>query len=308
MRFASYQSQAGRGLALQLSNGELRGLPETASNFPGRLEQLIAAGRPALMEAGHHLAEAPEINPAGISWLPPLSAPGKIICIGLNYVDHSLESGFTPPDYPTIFARFNSSLIGHEAAIRRPAVSVQLDYEGEMVAVIGKGGRHIDRSRALDHIIGYSVFNDASIRDYQTKSPQWTVGKNFDATGAFGPMLVTADEIPAGGKGLRIQTRLNGQVVQNATTDDMIFDLASLIAILSEAITLEPGDIIVSGTPAGVGMARKPQLFMKHGDVCEVELEGIGLLRNPVRDDAAIAATATRGEKDKRSASQAVTI
>ncbi|HEX9446877.1 MAG TPA: fumarylacetoacetate hydrolase family protein, partial [Dongiaceae bacterium] len=127
----------------------------------------------------------------------------------------------------------------------------------------------------------------ASIRDFQTKSPQWTIGKNFDATGAFGPALVTADEVPAGGKGLRIQTRLNAQVVQNGSTDDMIFDIATLIAILSEAITLEPGDIIVSGTPSGVGVARKPQLFMKHGDICEVELEGIGLLRNPIEDEAA---------------------
>jgi 2-keto-4-pentenoate hydratase/2-oxohepta-3-ene-1,7-dioic acid hydratase in catechol pathway len=128
------------------------------------------------------------------------------------------------------------------------------------------------------------------VRDFQTKSPQWTVGKNFDATGPFGPVFVTADELPAGGKGLKIQTRLNGQIVQNATTDDMIFDVATLIAILSEAITLSPGDIIVSGTPSGVGMARKPQLFMKHGDVCEVELEGVGILRNPVEDDAAATA------------------
>jgi 2-keto-4-pentenoate hydratase/2-oxohepta-3-ene-1,7-dioic acid hydratase in catechol pathway len=140
-------------------------------------------------------------------------------------------------------------------------------------------------------VIGYSIFNDASIRDFQTKSPQWTVGKNFDATGAFGPVLVTADEVPAGGKGLRIQTRLNGNTVQNATTADMIFDIASLISILSEAITLEPGDIIVSGTPSGVGMAHKPPLFMKHGDVCEVELEGIGSLRNPIEDEAPAAAT-----------------
>lgn len=292
MRFAAYQSQAGRGLAIQLPNGELRGLPESADKFPGRLERLIAAGGDALTSAGKRLAEAPALDPAGLAWLPPLSVPTKVVCVGLNYVDHSLESGFTPPSYPTIFARFNSSLIGHNAAIRRPVVSVQLDYEGEMVAVIGKGGRHIAKSRALDHVIGYSVFNDASIRDYQTKSPQWTVGKNFDATGAFGPLLVTADEVPAGGKGLKIQTRLNGQVVQNATTDDMIFDVASLISILSEAITLEAGDIIVSGTPSGVGMARKPQLFMKHGDICEVELEGIGLLRNPVEDDVAAPALA----------------
>jgi len=292
VRFAAYRSKLGRGLALHLPTGEYRGLLESDSGFPGHLEQLIVGGKDALATAAKKLSQAAVFDPASVTWLPPLSVPTKIVCVGLNYVDHSLESGFTPPTYPTIFARFNSSLIGHGAAIKRPAVSVQLDYEGEMVAVIGKGGRRIAKSRALDHVIGYSVFNDASIRDFQTKSPQWTVGKNFDATGPFGPELVTADEVPAGGKGLSIQTRLNGQVVQNASTNDMIFDVATLISILSEAITLEPGDIIVSGTPAGVGMARKPQLFMKHGDVCEVEVEGIGLLRNPIEDDVAAPAVA----------------
>jgi acylpyruvate hydrolase len=290
VRFGAYRSKLGRGLALHLPDGAIRGLLETEASFPGRLESLIAGGRDALFAAAARLSQAPPIDPKSVHWLPPLTAPGKIVCVGLNYVDHSLESGFTPPAYPTIFARFTSSLVGHGAPILRPTVSTQLDYEGEMVAVIGKGGRHIARSRALDHVIGYSIFNDASIRDFQTKSPQWTVGKNFDATGAFGPVLVTADEVPPGGKGLRIQTRLNGNTVQNATTDDMIFDVASLISILSEAITLDPGDIIVSGTPAGVGMARKPQLFMKHGDVCEVELEGIGSLRNPIEDEPPAAA------------------
>lgn len=285
MRFATYRSGRRVGLALGSANGGVQGLLDGEPGFPGPLSGLISEGSGALREAGLRLAKAPAIDPATIEWLPPLPAPGKIICVGLNYVDHSIESGFVPPTYPTIFVRFSSSLIGHGAPIRRPAASVQLDYEGEMVAVIGKAGRHIGRAHALDHVVGYSVFNDASIRDFQTKSPQWTVGKNFDDTGPFGPFLVTADELPAGGKGLHIQTRLNGQTVQDASTDDMIFDVASLISILSEAITLWPGDIIVSGTPSGVGMARKPPLFMKHGDVCEVEIEGIGTLRNPVADE-----------------------
>ncbi|MGH6881991.1 fumarylacetoacetate hydrolase family protein [Hypericibacter sp.] len=272
-------------MALGSASGALQGLLDGEPGFPGPLSWLIAEGPAALRAAGERLAKAPAIDPAAIEWLPPLPAPGKIICVGLNYVDHSLESGFVPPTYPTIFVRFSSSMIGHGAPIRRPAASVRLDYEGEMVAVIGKAGRHIDRSQALDHVVGYSVFNDASIRDFQTKSPQWTIGKNFDDTGPFGPFMVTADELPAGGKGLHIQTRLNGQTVQDASTDDMIFDVAALISILSEAITLWPGDIIVSGTPSGVGMARKPPLFMKHGDVCEVEIEGIGILRNPVADE-----------------------
>jgi acylpyruvate hydrolase len=285
VRFAAYQSDKGPGLAVALADGKFRGLAESDAGFPGTLPQLVAGGADALRAAGRQLAQAAEIDLGALAWLPPLPRPGKIICVGLNYVDHSLESGFTPPAYPTIFARFASSLIGHGAAIRRPLASTQLDYEGEMVAVIGKAGRHIARERALDHVIGYSIFNDASIRDFQTKSPQWTVGKNFDGTGAFGPVFVTADELPAGGKGLRIQTRLNGQTVQNATTDDMIFDVASLISILSEAITLSAGDIIVTGTPSGVGMARKPQLFMQDGDICEIELEGVGTLRNYIADE-----------------------
>ena len=287
MRFAAYKSHGGAGLAIELPSGEFRGLTETDAAFPGHLAQLLAAGDGSLASAGQRLEGGRALDSNAIEWLPPLPAPSKIICVGLNYVDHSLESGFTPPNYPTIFTRFATSLIGHGAPIRRPVVSTQLDYEGEMVAVIGKAGRHIPEARALEHVAGYSIFNDASIRDFQTRSPQWTVGKNFDGTGSFGPIFVTADELPEGAKGLRIQTRLNGQIVQDASTDDMIFGIASLISILSEAITLLPGDIIVSGTPSGVGMARKPQLFMKHGDVCEIELEGVGVLSNHVADDPA---------------------
>jgi acylpyruvate hydrolase len=289
VRFAAYRSMRGPGLAIALPDGEFRGIDESDAMFPGRLADLIAEGMPALQAAGERLARGRRVDPQSVEWLPPISAPGKIICVGLNYVDHSIESGFVPPTYPTLFARFSTSLIGHGAAIRRPEASIQLDYEGEMVAIIGKAGRHIAPSQALSHVAGYSIFNDASIRDFQTKSPQWTVGKNFDGTGSFGPIFVTADELPPGGKGLRIQTRLNGQIVQNASTSDMIFDVASLISIISEAITLEPGDILVTGTPSGVGMARKPQLFMKHGDVCEVELEDVGILSNVVADDVVAA-------------------
>jgi acylpyruvate hydrolase len=167
----------------------------------------------------------------------------------------------------------------------RPRVSDKFDYEGELVVVIGRGGRAISKDAALSHVIGYSIFNDASVRDYQMKSTQWTMGKNFDGTGAFGPHLVTADELPAGGAGLRLQTRLNGKVVQDASTAELIFDVKTLISLLSEAFTLESGDIIVSGTPSGVGFARKPPLWMKAGDVCEVEIEGVGTLVNPVADE-----------------------
>ena len=285
MRFAAFSSEGREGLAVAGPDGQFHGLLSGDAGYPGSLDVLIRTGRAALDGAVAMLQKGPAIDLDQVTLLPPLSVPGKIICVGLNYVDHSIESGFVVPNYPTIFARFTSSLTGAGSPIIRPKVSTQLDYEGEMVAVIGKGGRHISEDAALDHVMGYSIFNEASVRDYQTKSPQWTVGKNFDNTGSFGPYLVTADELPPGGKGLHIQTRLNGVVVQDASTDSMVFSVARLISILSEALTLSPGDIIVSGTPAGVGMARKPQLFMKHGDMCEVEIEGIGILRNKVEDE-----------------------
>ena len=287
MRFAAYRQNGVKGLAAAEGSGPFRGFAATDRKHPGTLASLVARGSEHLLAAGRSLLTGPEIDLDAVELLPPLPTPGKIICIGLNYADHSAESGFKLPDYPTVFGRFNSSLIGHGTAIVRPRLSEQLDYEGEFVAVIGQGGHDIPKARALDHVCAYSLFNDASIRDYQFKAPQWTVGKNFDGTGAFGPWLVTADELPPGCAGLRLQTRLNGEIVQSASTDDLVFDVASLVSILSEAFTLEAGDVIVTGTPAGVGLARKPPLWMKPGDICEVELEGIGTLRNPVMDQAA---------------------
>ena len=253
--------------------------------YPGSLDDLVKAGGLALQAAGSKLAAGEDLALSDVQLLAPLRHAPKIICVGLNYADHSKESGFATPTYPAIFSRYNSSLMGHGAPMVRPTVSEQLDFEGELAVIIGKGGRHIPIESALDHVIGYSVFNDGSVRDYQMKSTQWTIGKNFDDTGAFGPMLVTADELPPGAKGLKIETRLNGVVVQSSNIDHMIFDVATLISLLSAAHALEPGDVIVSGTPAGVGMARKPPLWMKPGDVCEVEIEKVGLLRSPTKTE-----------------------
>lgn len=285
MRFVAFRKNGIEGLAASEGGSAFRGYAATEGGYPGTLSSLVARGSEDLLAAGRSLLGGSEVDLDAVEFLPPLPTPPKILCIGLNYADHSAESGFKVPDYPTVFARFASSLIGHGAPIIRPRVSEQLDYEGEFVAVIGRGGRKISKESALDHVVAYSLFNDASIRDYQFKAPQWTVGKNFDDTGAFGPYLVTADELPPGCAGLRLQTRLNGRVVQDASTDDLVFDIATLVATLSEAFTLEPGDVIVTGTPSGVGLAHKPPLWMKHGDVCEVELEGLGILRNPVVDE-----------------------
>lgn len=285
MRFFVFERDNRRGLAVANKAGDFHGLFVDDPRFPGDLSVLVERGPAELARAGAVLLQGEPISVADVTALPPFPGSQKIICVGLNYVDHSQEAGFEPPAYPTLFARFASSLVGHDMPMVRPLSSVQLDYEGELAAVIGRGGRHIGKDVALDHVAGYSIFNDGSVRDYQVKSPQWTIGKNFDATGGFGPFFVTADELPAGAKGLTLQTRLNGEVVQRASTDDLIFDVATLVSTISEAITLSPGDIIVTGTPAGIGWARSPQLFMKAGDVCEVEIDGLGILRNTIIDE-----------------------
>lgn len=271
MRVMSYRKGADTGLAVARGEG---------------WADLGAADLLAVLAGDHAEAAdtAPELDLAGVTPALPLARPGKIICVGLNYADHTAESPYEQPNYPTLFPRFTTSLIPDGALIVRPRVSQDLDFEGEVVAIIGKTGRHIARDKALEHVAGYSIFNDGSLRDYQFKSPQWTVGKNFDDTGAFGPYFVTADALPEGCKGLKLVTRLNGETVQEAMIDDMVFSVAQIVSICSQFMTLEPGDVIVTGTPSGVGLARKPQLFMKDGDVCEVEIDQLGVLSNPVRD------------------------
>jgi 2-keto-4-pentenoate hydratase/2-oxohepta-3-ene-1,7-dioic acid hydratase in catechol pathway len=280
MRFTAFRDGKGIGLAASADGAAWRGLREGDPAYPGSLDAILRSG--ALVAAGEALLAGDRVDLGTVSILPPISRASKILCVGLNYVDHAAEGGMKVPDYPTVFARFNSSLVGHGAPLVCPKISEQFDYEGEMVAVIGKGGRAIAEADALSHVAGYSVFNDGSVRDYQLRTPQWTIGKNFDGTGGFGPAFVTADELPPGAAGLRIQTRLNGRVLQDASTDSLVFSVARLVSLISAAMTLEAGDVIVTGTPAGVGLGHKPPIFMKQGDVCEVEIEKIGLLSNPV--------------------------
>jgi len=221
------------------------------------------------LNAGDHPA-AEDIALSDVTLLAPVPRPGKIICIGLNYRAHAEEGGNPIPDYPAVFLRGATSLMGPGADMIFPICSDKLDYEAELAVVIGKTATNVGAA-ALDHVAGYACFNDGSVRDYQRKSTQWTMGKNFDGTGGFGPELVTPDELPAGASGLRIVARVNGEVRQDSNTSDMIFDVATLIATLSEAMTLEPGDVIATGTPSGVGYARKPPAFLAPGDISEVE-------------------------------------
>ena len=283
MKFFAYSSNGTDGLAVE-TDGGFCGLLATDAGYPGDLLTLIRKGPSAMKTAAEALGKGQAVDPGTVTALPPVAHPEKIICVGLNYADHSAESGFEQPKYPTLFGRFNSSLIGHGAPIVRPQCSEQLDYEGELVAIIGKRARHVSEADALNYVAGYSIFNDASVRDYQFKSPQWTAGKNFDNSGAFGPYFVTADALPKGCLGLKLKTILNGEVVQEAMIDDMVFSTAQIVSICSEFMTLEPGDVIVTGTPSGVGLARKPQLFMKDGDVCEVVIDQLGTLSNPIKD------------------------
>jgi len=262
-------------------------LSRTAPGLPGDWAGILAAG--ALPEVRARAADAdPEarLPVAGLTWLPPIPRPPKILCIGLNYRSHAEELGMAIPEHPIVFARWPASLVGHESPLVRPHASVQFDYEAELAAVIGTGGRAIPKGRALEHVAGYAIFNDGSLRDVQFQTSQWTLGKNYDASGAFGPEIVTADELAPGATGLSLRCRINGETVQDGNTDDLIFDVADLIVALSAVMTLEPGDVIATGTPPGVGVGRRPQLFMKPGDLCEIDIEGIGTLRNPVVAEA----------------------
>jgi 2-keto-4-pentenoate hydratase/2-oxohepta-3-ene-1,7-dioic acid hydratase in catechol pathway len=283
MRIVHFETHGVLGIAADEGAG-WRGLTQRDDEFPGTLPELIAQGAD-LLRIGTRLAKSPAVDLNAVRVLPPVPAPPKILCVGLNYNDHLEESGLKKPIYPEIFGRFATSLIAHQEPIRRPRESSRLDYEAELAVVIGKPGRRIARERALDHVAGYSLFNDASVRDFQLRTPQWTMGKNFDGTGSFGPWLVTPDAVPPGASGLRIQGRLNGRVMQDSRTDLLIFSVPALIEMISVAMSLERGDVIITGTPGGVGVARKPPVFMQPGDIFEVEIEGIGVLTNQVQND-----------------------
>ena len=263
-------------------------LSVAAPNLPRDMTGFLAAGKGAMAKAARAARRPPPeaVVKGRVNYLPPIANPGKIICVGLNYGDHAAEANLTPPDYPVLFLRTAASFVGHRQPLIRPKASRHFDYEAELVVVIGKPGRRIAKSRALDHVAGYTIANEGSVRDFQMRTSQWTIGKNFDRSGALGPEIVTPDELPKGAKGLKIECRLNGKALQSSTTGAMIFDVASLIKEASAIFALEPGDIFVTGTPAGVGFVRKPPIFMKPGDTCEIEIEGIGVLSNPVKAEA----------------------
>jgi 2-keto-4-pentenoate hydratase/2-oxohepta-3-ene-1,7-dioic acid hydratase in catechol pathway len=278
MKFASFEVSGRATFGAVIGDGLLDLGPRYGALYP-TLRTAIAAD--ALDGISHELhGSKANLAMSDVSFLPTIPDAGKIICIGRNYRAHVAEGGGKPPEFPSVFVRFAGSQVGHEQPIRLSRLSTNYDYEGELALVIGKAGRYIARERALEHVAGYTCFNEACYRDYQFKH-SLTVGKNFAASGAFGPWMVTADEVPDPRK-LELTTRLNGVQVQHAVVEELIFDIPNLIAYLSGVTSLEPGDVISTGTPEGVGFARTPPLWMKAGDVVEVEISRIGVLRNRV--------------------------
>ena len=254
--------------------------PAPAGDDPAAWLQRLAGGASAAA-----LARGERLDAARVQWLTPVPRPGKVICLGLNYAAHAAEGGNAAPEYPAFFMRGATSLIAHQAPLVRPRVSDKLDFEAELAVVIGQRARHLTEANALQAVAGYACFNDGTLRDYQRRTPQWTIGKNFDGTGAFGPWLVPAADLPPGATGLKIESRLNGRVMQSDNTGHMVVTVAQALVLLSEVLTLEPGDVIAMGTPAGDGSAREPPVWMQPGDRIEIEIDGVGLLSNPIAQE-----------------------
>jgi len=280
MKLVTYQSATGPRAA-GLRGDDLVDLNQADPGLPSCLKALLAEGEAGLQRAAIAVARGDKMPARNVRLLAPIPQPQKVICVGLNYIDHARESGVDPPPEPVLFNKFPTSVAAHDDAIRLPAASSEVDYEAELVVLIGRGGKHISLDDALTRVAGYTCGHDVSARDWQLRKPggQWLMGKTFDGFAPFGPALVTKDEVGDPGQ-LGIALRLNGQTMQDSSTAQLIFNVAELIAYISRVCTLLPGDVIFTGTPPGVGMARKPPVFLKPGDTVEVEIEKLGVLRN----------------------------
>lgn len=286
MRLVTFCAADGCRLGV-LSGAKVIDLTAVDASAPRDVGEAIRSGRMGDLEAlAARAPDAAHLDYDSLDFALPVSDPGKILCLGLNYMEHVNEGIFEKQEFPTIFMRSATSMVPHGKPVIRPLKSIQLDYEAELALVIGKRSRHLTADNALGAVAGYTCSNDGSVREYQRHTIQWTMGKIFDQTGPLGPVFVTPGELPEAAKGLKIECRLNGETVQSSNTDMMMFPVVETLVYLTEGLTLEPGDIVLMGTPSGVGHARKPPLWMKHGDVVEVEIEGIGVLRNPVEDES----------------------
>jgi 2-keto-4-pentenoate hydratase/2-oxohepta-3-ene-1,7-dioic acid hydratase in catechol pathway len=286
MRLVTYQGSNGQRIAGERDGEGYVDLNDADPGLPASIKRLLALGPVGHQRAVAALAKGKPLKLPAESLLAPVPDPEKVICVGLNYADHARESGAPLPEEPVLFNKFPTALLAHGRPIVLPRVSSEVDYEAELVVVIGRGGRHIPRDRAWEHVAGYCPGHDVSARDWQLRKPgkQWLLGKTFDTFAPCGPALVTRDDVPEPGK-LRIQFRLNGRTMQDSNTDQLIFPIDELVAYVSQVCTLAPGDLIFTGTPPGVGFARQPPVFLQPGDVAEVEIERLGVLRNPVAAD-----------------------
>lgn len=284
MKLVTFTHNGQSRLGALRADGSVVDLNRANPLLPTEIVAFLSAGADAQALAEKAIASAPAaavLAHAAVKLEAPIPRPGKILCIGLNYRDHAAESNQPIPEFPTVFAKYNNTVIGPGAAIVLPRVTEKVDYEAEFAFVIGRTARNVAAADALSYVAGYVPFNDVSARDYQMRTSQWTVGKTFDTFGPLGPALVTADEI-ADPHDLDIQLTINGEVLQSSNTSNLIFSVNELIADLTSFMTLEPGDIISTGTPSGVGSARKPQRWLRAGDVVAVTIEGLGTLENPV--------------------------
>ncbi|HYG55659.1 MAG TPA: fumarylacetoacetate hydrolase family protein [Burkholderiales bacterium] len=280
MKLATFKTAQGASYGIVTGKGIVDLRRFLGNQYPD-LKSLIAGG--GFAQAQGHLNEKPDYQESDITWLPVIPNPDKILCVGLNYQDHVVETGRDNTENPAIFVRLPESQLGHKQPMIRPRESTQLDFEAEIAIIIGKAGRRISQKDAWSYICGYSCYNDGSVRDYQRHTTQWTAGKNFTQTGGFGPWMVTADDIPPGTK-LTLSCRLNGERMQHANTDQMIFKIPKIIEYCSTFTTLVPGDVIVTGTPGGVGSRRNPPIWMKPGDKVEIEIDKVGILENTIAD------------------------
>jgi 2-keto-4-pentenoate hydratase/2-oxohepta-3-ene-1,7-dioic acid hydratase in catechol pathway len=284
MRLVTYRKGPAQSFGVVVAGGVVDAAKALGQRYSSLKAVLAAGALPELALAVKNLP--PEAALEEVQLLPPILEPDKILCVGINYVAHRDETGRSESAYPTLFTRFANTQVGHGQALVRPRASTEFDYEAEMAVVIGRRGRHVRKEDALSIIAGYSCYQDATLRDWQRHTSQFTPGKNFPGTGGFGPWLITKEEVPDPSK-LTVIGRLNGQEMQRSGTDLLIFDVPELIAYITTFTELVPGDVISTGTPGGVGSKRKPPVWMKSGDVFEVEVTGVGTLRNPVVDEAA---------------------
>jgi 2-keto-4-pentenoate hydratase/2-oxohepta-3-ene-1,7-dioic acid hydratase in catechol pathway len=280
MKLATFKTSKGASYGA-VTDGGIVDLGKRLGNRYSDLKALIAAN--AFSQVTPLLSEKPDHKAADVTWLPVIPNPERILCVGLNYQEHVKETGRDNTEQPAIFIRLPESQVGHKQPIVRPRESTHLDFEAEIALIIGKGGRRISQKDSWNHIAGYSCYNDGSVRDWQRHTIQWTAGKNFAQTGGFGPWMVTADEIPPGTT-MALSCRLNGERMQHATTEQMIFKFPKIIEYVSSWTTLAPGDVLVTGTPGGVGARRTPPVWMKPGDKVEIEIDKVGILENSIAD------------------------